>query len=86
MTTSPTTDRAALDAVLAALREVAPELADVDVGTADRLRDDLDLDSMDGLDVMEGVTRRTGVAITEADRGRLLTVGDVVAHVRAGPG
>jgi acyl carrier protein len=70
-------------AVFAALREVAPE-ADLSVlQPAERLRDQLDLDSMDFLNFLIGLHRRTGAEIPESDYARLGTLEDVLAYLAA---
>ena len=67
----PTESRATILAVLAS---VAPE---IDPGTIDgsaELRFDLDLDSMDFLNLVEGVAAATGLEIPERDYPRLETL------------
>ncbi len=70
-------------AVMAAVTGVAPELTEDDLTDDARMREDLDLDSMDVLDVMTDLGRATGVEIPEADQARLRTIGDCVAFVVA---
>jgi len=74
-------------AVLDALGEIAPEvdLAAVDPGTS--FREQLDLDSMDLLNLVIGIHARTGVEIPEADYPKLASLDGAVAYlaVRAGP-
>jgi len=67
--------------VLASLREVAPE---VDPGTllpAKLLRSQVDLDSMDWLNVIIGWHRRFGVEIPESDYARLSTLDAITAYL-----
>lgn len=68
-------------AVLAALGEVAPEvdLARLDCG-AD-LREALEIDSMDFLNLAIGVHKATGVDVPEADYPRLASVDAWVAYL-----
>ena len=73
--------------VLATLAEVAPE---VDVGQLTDtmpLRRQIDLDSMDWLNVVIGWHRRFGVDIPEVDYARLSTLDAVVRYLaeRIGP-
>jgi acyl carrier protein len=70
-------------AVLAALGDVAPEadLGRLDPGAV--LRDALEIDSMDFLNFVVGVRRRTGVEVPEADYPRLASVDGCVAYLAA---
>ncbi|MCC6535059.1 MAG: acyl carrier protein [Burkholderiales bacterium] len=53
-------------------------------GTAQSpLRDQLDLDSMDWLDVLVGLHERLKVDIPESDYARLVTLDDLVAYLGA---
>ena len=68
------------------LQRVAPE---VEPGTLDPrlpLREQVDLDSMDFLNVLISVHERLGVDIPEADYGRLRCLDDLVAYLRPGVG
>lgn len=72
-------------AVVEALAEVAPEIDSGDLQGGTRLREDLDLDSLDFLDVVAAVCNATGVEIPERDYGRLTTLDAFVEYVdRAG--
>jgi len=69
--------------VLAALHSIAPEV-DADELRPDRpLRDQVDLDSMDWLNVIVGLHHRFDVDIPEADYARLVTLDDIVAYLAA---
>jgi acyl carrier protein len=60
--------------VISAIQAVAPE---VDASTLDstrRLRDQVDLDSMDWLNVIVGLHERFGIEIPEGDYARLATL------------
>lgn len=52
-------------------------------GPADRLRQDLELDSLDFLRVLETIAARTGVDIPEGAYGEVRTVGGVVGYLAA---
>ena len=68
--------------VVAAIQSIAPE---VDAGALDparRLRDQVDLDSMDWLNVIVGLHERFGVEIPEADYARLATLDAIAAYLR----
>lgn len=71
----------ARQAILDALGDIAPE---IDVETLDgaaALRDQIDLDSMDFLNIVIGVHRRLGIDIPEADYPKLATLDGFVAYV-----
>jgi len=68
-------------AVLGALGEIAPE-ADLSALDAQMpLREQLDLDSMDFLNVVVAIHRRTGIEIPEADYRKLATLADAIAYL-----
>ena len=67
--------------VFAVLGEIAPEV-DAAALRGDRpLRDQVDLDSMDFLNLLVGVHQRTGVEIPEADYPKLATLDKLVAYL-----
>jgi acyl carrier protein len=67
--------------VLAILQELAPEL-DVHTLKPDvRLRDQLDLDSMDFLNFLIGIDEQLGIDIPEADYPRLARLNDIYRYV-----
>lgn len=75
--------RAALVTVLA---EIAPE-ADLDTVEPDAgLREELDLDSLDFLNLVEGLADRTGVVIPERDYGLLVTLTDWIGYLTSHAG
>lgn len=62
------------------LADIAPE---ADVGTVaggEDIRQALDLDSMDFLNLVIGLHRRTGVEVPEADYPRLFTLDGMAAY------
>jgi acyl carrier protein len=70
------------DGVIAAIQAVAPEV-EPDALRADRpLREQVDLDSMDWLNVIVGFHERFGVDIPESDYARLGTLEAIVAYLR----
>jgi acyl carrier protein len=74
-----TTDMTA--AVVDALLEVAP---DVDPATLDNsalLREDLELDSMDILNIVVALNEATGIDIPEQDYGELTTVATIARYL-----
>jgi RimJ/RimL family protein N-acetyltransferase/acyl carrier protein len=71
------------NAVLAAIATVAPE-ADLQVVESSRpLREQVELDSMDWMNVVAGLSERLSIEIPEADYGRLDTLDSIVAYAAA---
>lgn len=67
--------------ILRLLAGIAPE-ADVASLAGDvPIRRQIDLDSMDSLNVLAGLTERFGIEVDEADYGRLQTIDDMVDYV-----
>ena len=69
--------------VLAVLGQVAPEADLVTVDPAEDLREQLDLDSMDILNLAIGLFQATGVEVPERDYPRLVTVDGCVEYLDA---
>jgi acyl carrier protein len=63
------------------LAGIAPEADLSTVKDDEDLRDSLDLDSMDFLNFVIGLSQRSGVAIPEADTPRLRTMRGLVAYL-----
>jgi acyl carrier protein len=79
-----TTDRQTLmDAVVASLRAIAPELEPDALDHGRPLRHQVDLDSMDWLNFLVSLHERFGVNIPEADYAQLITLDDVVDYLQA---
>jgi acyl carrier protein len=76
------TDDEATAAVHEVLVAVAPELDPDDIDDHALLRDDLDLDSMDFLNVIIGVHERTGVQVPERDYELITDVAALVAYLQ----
>ena len=68
-------------AVLAAIKSIAPELEESELRADRPLRDQIDLDSMDWLNVLVAVHDKLGVDIPEADYGKLVTLNDLLAYL-----
>ena len=79
-----TKDRSAIarEAVFAVLARIAPELAPAAIVPGKPLRDQVDLDSMDWLNILVALHEQLGVDIPEADYGRLVTLDDIVAYLK----
>jgi len=76
-------DEEIIERLLGILEELAPE-ADVRQLKRDvRLRDQLDIDSMDLLNFVIAVDEQTGVDIPERDYPKLRTLNDLVRYVAA---
>ena len=83
MTDEPMTSDAIRAVIVDAIRTVAPEVGDEAAelpGDVD-LWDDLELDSMDQLNVVVAVHEQVGVEIPERDYGQLRTLDSFTAYV-----
>ena len=69
------------DVFLAALTEVAPDVDPAAIDPAENLAEQLDIDSMDFLDIVVKVHERTGIEIAERDYGKLSTLDDAVGYL-----
>ena len=69
--------------VIEVLLTIAPEVEADELRAGQALRDQVDLDSMDGLHVIVGLHERFGVDIPETDYARLATLDDIVAYLAA---
>lgn len=68
--------------VVAILRSIAPEVEPGSLRSDLPLRDQVDLDSMDWLNVIIGVHEKLRVDIPEVDYAKLRTLDDWVAYLR----
>lgn len=73
----------ALAVVADVLGRIAPEVELDDVDPAEDLRDEIDLDSLDFLNLVEGIKERTGVDVPEEDYPQVRSLDGVVAYVAA---
>lgn len=71
------------DAVLKALRNVAPELDPATLDATRPLRPQVDVDSIDFLRVLTELRQSTGVEVPETDYARVGTLDDMVAYLAA---
>ena len=69
--------------VLAALCRIAPEVEPDMIAPRQRLRDQVDLDSMDWLGFLVGLHRQLGVDIPETDYAKLVTLDDLLEYLAA---
>jgi acyl carrier protein len=65
------------------LTEVAPDVDPVGIDPAEELVEQLDIDSMDFLNLIVAVHERTGIEIPERDYAKLSTLDDAVAYLLA---
>jgi acyl carrier protein len=65
------------------LNEIAPDAATIDLKPDMRIRDQLDLDSMDFLNFLIAVDEELHVDIPEADYTKLRTINDIVDYLAA---
>jgi acyl carrier protein len=65
------------------LAGIAPEADLAAVGDGEDLRDALDLDSMDFLNLVIGLAQKTSRAIPEADYPKLFTLNGMAAYLAA---
>lgn len=69
------------DLIIDVLSNVAPETDPAAVDPTEDLRDELDLDSMDELNLITRVSERLGVDIPERDYPRMRTLDGAVAYL-----
>ncbi len=63
------------------LTNIAPDIDPVDVGEDDHLQDDLELDSMDFLNLVSALHQRLGVDIPEIDYPKIATLALAVGYL-----
>lgn len=68
-------------AVLSVIRSIAPELDPNRIDADEPLREQIDLDSMDWLNVIVGLQEKLQIEIPEADYGKLPNLNAVVAYL-----
>ena len=75
------TEAAIKDAIWSGLKKIAPEANPEDVAAGENLRETLDIDSYDFLQLLIGLHEKLGVEIPEADYGKLATIEDLVSYL-----
>ncbi|WP_027255913.1 acyl carrier protein [Leisingera aquimarina] len=63
------------------LTRISPDIDPADVSDSDHLQDDLELDSMDILNLVTALHQRLGVSISEADYPKIATPGFAVSYL-----
>jgi acyl carrier protein len=69
--------------IAGAIARIAPETTAASIPAGANLREELDLDSMDFLNLMIAIHERLGVSIPEGDYARLATLDAAVDYVAA---
>lgn len=67
--------------VLDAITQVAPDVDRDSIAPDTDLQYELDLDSMDALNIVTILSEKLGIDIPERDYGRMTTVGSTVAYL-----
>lgn len=70
------------DLILEELSNIAPEIEDDEVPDDEDMREALELDSMDFLNLIIAVSKRTQIAIPEADYGKVLTLNSMIRYLQ----
>ncbi|MCW8996459.1 MAG: acyl carrier protein [Psychromonas sp.] len=69
--------------ILDELSNIAPEIEADDVPDNEDMREALELDSMDFLNLIIAVSKRTQISIPEADYAKVLTVKEMISYLQA---
>ncbi len=77
------TDAQITEVVCKTLGRVAPEADLTQLAPSANLRDTLDLDSFDHLNMLIDLAEQLGVEVPEEDYGQLTTLADIVRYLRA---
>jgi acyl carrier protein len=67
--------------VIRCIRRVAPEVEPDEIEPEEPLRAQLDIDSMDQLNIVIGIHKELGIEIPEEDYPRLMTLSGTVAYL-----
>jgi acyl carrier protein len=77
------TEQELREVVIHALTEVAPDIDPATIDPNTDLVEQLDIDSMDFLNVVVAIHEKTGIEIPERDYAKLSTLSDAVAYLAA---
>jgi acyl carrier protein len=83
MANAPMNDADLRATVIATLQSIAPEVEPELLRDSRPLRLQVDLDSMDWLNFLIGLSERLKVAIPESDYGQLVTLKDLMHYLKA---
>lgn len=75
------TEQELREVVIEALTEVAPDIDPAAIDPSTELADQLDIDSMDFLNVIVAIHDQTGIEIPERDYPKLATLEEAVAYL-----
>ena len=75
------TEQELRDVVISALTEVAPDIDPAAIDPDADLAEQLDIDSMDFLNIVVAINERTGIEIPERDYPKLSTLNDAVGYL-----
>ena len=75
------TESAIREAIFKGLKKIAPEANPGDLGSGENLREALDIDSFDFLNLLIGLHDSLGVEIPESDYGKLTTLDAMVSYL-----
>ena len=77
------TEQELRETIVETLTEVAPEVDPSAIVPDQELVEQLDIDSMDFLNIVVAINERTGIEIPERDYPKLSTLDDAVAYLAA---
>jgi len=69
------------EAIFKGLKKIAPEANPAEVAPDENLREALDIDSFDFLNLLIGLHEALGVEIPEADYGKLTTLNSLMSYL-----
>ncbi len=69
------------EAILSILADIAPDEDVSSINDQDKLRDQIDLDSMDFLDIVMELRKRFNIEVPEKDYGQLATMASCVTYL-----
>ncbi len=76
----------ARDALFEELGNIAPEWDAAEIDPQEDIRDAMDIDSMDLLNLVIALHKRLGIDIPESDYGKMITINGAVAYLVAQSG
>ena len=72
------------DTIFQLLTQIAPEVeSESDFDPSANLREEIDIDSMDFLNLIEGIAAQLSVEVPEKDYRQLVSFNDIVEYVRS---
>lgn len=80
------TETEILNVVASALQRIAPDANVANIAPTANIREALEIDSYDFLQFLIALNKQLGVDVPEADYGKLQTLNDLTAYLRAHSG